>query len=305
MNLEAITGAAAVAFAGAAAFALLARSGQALARVRTASGNFSACIMPEAGQRVRDQLDLVRRKQAILLQTPFLFAILFVFALLAPSPFQGLPGWLLILVAAILFAAVGWTSYGLLRVILARRRLEFVRDANIAIGQGLQKLSGNLNRVFHEVPCGRTVIGNVVVGLQGIYAVYVLARRPGRHNKLRLQNEHLLFAPGKHRISLAPFTEQSELFARQLTKALKVTVRVRTVIAVPGWEIEEQSGDAWLVVNERNLVMLRGWKDSEEYLMHEDVEQLHELLTDRCIRFGRNPSKAPVSFAPDARPASA
>ena len=44
--------------------------------------------------------------------------------------------------------------------------------------------------------------------------------------------------------------------------------------------------------------MLQGWKDNEDYLMHEDVERLHEVLTERCLRFGATPGRAPVGFGP-------
>lgn len=286
MNFEAISGAAAVAVAGSFVFALLARSGLALVRGRSGAGRFAACIMPEAAQRFRDQLENLRRKQSILLAAAGVFIILFPFAyVLAPAArFHGLALWQLVLAAASLAAAAGLAGTRFVRGMVAKRRLEFVRDANIAIGQGLHKLSGNLNRVFHEVPCGAGFIDNVLAGLHGIYAIYVIARRPGRHNHARALGGQLLFAPGRHRIMLTPYVEQSNLLERQLKKALKLPLKVRTVIAVPGWEVEEQSGDGWLVVNERSLTMLRGWKDSEEYLMNEDVARLHQLLTERCMR---------------------
>jgi hypothetical protein len=54
---------------------------------------------------------------------------------------------------------------------------------------------------------------------------------------------------------------------------------VRSVIAVPGWEIHEQSNEEHLLVNDRSLSMLRGWKDQADYLMNEDVDTLHRMLT--------------------------
>lgn len=286
MNFEVISGAAAVALAGSAVFALLARFGQALTRSPAAAGNFTESILPEAAQRFREEFNVLCRKQGVFLTSGFVFTVLFLVAyLLVPANrFDALPVWQLVMTAAMLLAVAAYAAWRLMRLALARRRMAFVRDAAIVTAQGLQKLTGNMNRVFHEVPCGNSILDDVVVGLHGIYAVYVIPRRPGRHNKLRMQRDRLLFAPGKHWIPISPMTEQSDLLARQLKKALDLAVRVRTVIAVPGWEIEEQTGDNCLVVNERNLVMLRGWKDSEEYLMHEDVERLHDLLTERCIR---------------------
>lgn len=286
MDIYAVSGAATIALASTVIFALLARSWQALTRSLNATGNFPACIMAEAAQRFRDELELLSRKQAIFQSSVFVFAAIFVVAyVLGPETlFDDMPAWQLVTALAILSAAAVYATYRILNVVVRRRRLEFERDAGIATGQGLQKLAGSLNRVFHEVPCAQAIIANIVVGLHGVYAVYVIARRPGRHNKLRMHGDRLLFSPGKHSISVSGFMELSERFSRDIKKSLKVVARVRTVLAVPGWEIEEQSGDTCLVVNERNLVMLRGWKDPDDHLMHEDVEKLHELLTERCTR---------------------
>lgn len=298
MTLEAISGAAAVALAVAAAFALLAVPAHWLIRPDKPSSRFAGAIMPEPAQRFRDAHTVLGRRQSLV--TALILVLLAAFAagiaLVPGSRLDTMPSWLRLALAALCGISVVGAVVLFVRLTLARRRLRFVRDAGIAVGQALLKLTGNQNRVFHEVPCGNGILDNLVVGLHGIYAVYVVARRPGRHNRLRLQGDQLLFAPGRHRIAVAPYVERSEALARQLRKALNVALRVRPVIAVPGWEIEHQSGDACLIVNERNLVMLRGWKDNEDYLMHEDVERLQELLTARCLRFADNPARAPVSF---------
>ena len=61
-------------------------------------------------------------------------------------------------------------------------------------------------------------------------------------------------------------------------------VRVRSVIAVPGWDIGEQASENHLLVNERTIPMLRGWRDQSDYLMNEDVDALQKELTARCRR---------------------
>jgi len=39
--------------------------------------------------------------------------------------------------------------------------------------------------------------------------------------------------------------------------------------------------------------MMRGWKDSNDYLLNEDVEVIQNLLTERCTRFagGKSPQR--------------
>ena len=54
------------------------------------------------------------------------------------------------------------------------------------------------------------------------------------------------------------------------------------MIAVPGWEVVEQTNEDHLLVNERNIGMLRGWRDSTDHLMNEDVNILKEAMTARC-----------------------
>ena len=43
--------------------------------------------------------------------------------------------------------------------------------------------------------------------------------------------------------------------------------------------VDNQSSDGHLVVNERTLPMLRGWRDEADYLMDEDVQTLQQHLT--------------------------
>jgi hypothetical protein len=284
MDFGAVSGRAAIAIIGAALFAGIAISWQTLSRSIAGARHFSDCIVSEAGQRFRGEHELARRKQAILLSSGLVFALAFAagFLLLPDRLFADLQGWRLVLIIVALIAAAVYAVYRVSNSFLSLSRLGYARDAHIAAGHGLQKIAGNLNRVFHDVPCASGVIDNVVVGLHGIHAVYVIARRPGRRRKVRLNGDRLRFAPGGYQVSVADYLLRSAQLAREFSKALKHDVRVRSVIAVPGWDIESQSNEHCLVVNERNLVMLRGWKDPNDYLMNEDVEALHELLGERC-----------------------
>ena len=152
----------------------------------------------------------------------------------------------------------------------------------MATGHALQKLTTNQNRVFHDVQCGSQIVDNVVVGLHGIYAVNVIALPPGKDQRVRLRGDELSFASGQDAISLAGFGNTARKLAKELGRMVNHEVRVRSVIAVPGWEVESQRSDDHLVVNERNLAMLTGWKDDKDFLMTEDVVKIHEILTERC-----------------------
>ena len=155
----------------------------------------------------------------------------------------------------------------------------------MAAGHALQKLTANQNRVFHDVPCGTNIIDNVVVGRQGIYAVSVIARKPGKDNRVSLRGDELSFAPENVSMSVSRSGTKSGRLAKEIRKLLHHDVRVRSVVVVPGWEIESQVSDEYLVVNERNVAMLSGWKDQKDFLMNEDVDTVQKMLTKRCTRF--------------------
>ncbi|HSD70052.1 MAG TPA: hypothetical protein VLB07_10885 [Woeseiaceae bacterium] len=289
MTLESVSGALTIALLSTLLFMVVAGVWQTLSRATSGNNRFSHSILYEAAQRFRDQFDSLTRRQSVYLASLLVFVVIFATAfLLGPDRlFQGLAEWQLIaLLAGALLAAL----YGLYRfvaVVLQKKKVEFIRDANIATGHGLLRLTSNQNRVFHDVPCATGVIDNVIVGLHGIYAVCVVAKRPGKDNRVRLNGEQLAFAPGKAVISVADCGKRAEQLAREMRKLLGHEVRVRPVVAVPGWEIDAQASDEYLVVNERNLAMLRGWKDQKDYLMNEDVEHIQKMLTERCTRYKR------------------
>ena len=289
MNLETLSGAASIALASTFVFLLLAKSWHAIARSVGSTSSFPDSIMREAAQRFRDKTDLLTRRLQIYLTSALVFVVIFTLShfLRAGEVFSDIPTWQLAVILAVLSGVSLYAAYHFVTVLLARRRIEFQRDANIATGHGLQKLTANQNRIFHDVPCSAGIIDNVVVGVHGIYAVNVVSRRPRKDNRVRLTGDTLEFAPGNYSFALAGFAQRTSRLAQEFRKVLKHDVRVRSVVAVPGWEIDSQSSDEHLILNERNLAMLHGWKDKNDYLMDEQVEKLQKLLTDRCTRFGR------------------
>lgn len=286
MSLALLSGATTIALASTIIFLLVVKSWHVISQSIVVTTRFPDSIMLEAAQRFRDQLERLGREQTIYLSAALVFSVIFAVTFLFPPQgmFEDLPRWQLILVLVLFAAAAIYTPYRLVRIILKKRQLAYARDANIATGHALQKLNANQNRLFHDVRCGAGVIDNVVVGRHGIYAVNVVAIKPGKDNNVTLRGDKLSF-PGNKVISVARAGVKSAQLAKEIGDLLKHKVRVRTVIVAPGWEVDSQASEAYLAVNERNLTMLTGWKDPNDFLMNEDVDAVQKMLTERCKRF--------------------
>ncbi len=286
MGLEAISVAASIALACTILALLLVKTLRAAAMPLTRGSSFANSIMIEAAQRFRDEVTRLSGERAIYSTGNLVFAATFLVAyLFSPQQiFVGLPIWQHAILLFLVVLSCSYMMYRLSAVALEARRIAFIRDANIATGHGLQKFTSNQNRVFHDVPCASGFIDHVVVGLHGIYAIKVIARRPGKDNRVRLKDDELGFAPGKHVMSLSSFGVKVKQLEVQFRKCVGHEVHVRKVVAVPGWEVGSQASASYLVVNERNLLMMSGWKDPCDYLMNEDLELIHQYLNESNIR---------------------
>ena len=163
-----------------------------------------------------------------------------------------------------------------------RQRVKLKRDANIAIGHQLQRIAAGLGRTYHDVETTSGIIDHIVIGHNGAYAINVVARRAPKNGHAELQSNELKFLPSDKSESIVATAAHIASLEREFRRLLDHRVRVRSVIAVPGWEVSAQSSEEHLLVNERSLPMLTGWKDKADYLMNEDVDALHDLLTSRC-----------------------
>lgn len=284
MDIESISGAATVALTSTLVFVLVAKSWQLINRTVDSNPSFSDSIMREAAQRFRDEFDRLTRAQSIYLSAALVFVVLFIsaYVLNAERLFVGYPAWQLYLLLATLTVGGALVAYRLFATILVRHRVKLTRDANIAIGHELQRIASGLGRAYHDVETSSGIIDHIIIGQSGAYAINVVARGTARNGNVELCGSELVFSPRGKSQSVVAMGENIASLEREFRRLLDHRVRVRSVIAVPGWDITEQGSDEHLLVSERSLSMLRGWKDKADYLMNEDVAALHELLTSRC-----------------------
>jgi len=286
MELEAISGAATVALTSTIVFLLIAKTWNAVSRTVGSTPNFSDRIMHEAAQRFRDELDRLSCSQSTYLSGALVFVMLFIAAyfLQAGHLFTGYPSWQLYLQLVFLVLVSGFAVYCLSRTILARHQVKFLRDANVAIGHQLQQVSVEGTRVFHDVGTTAGVVDHVIVGQKGLYAINVVARRSSKRAQAQLCENRIDYSNGKASQSIVDISAKTTRLQKEFRDLLGHKIRVRSVIALPGWDVEEQSCDNHLLVNERTIAMISGWKDNSDYLMNEDVAALQADLVSRCAR---------------------
>lgn len=284
MDIEGFSGAATVALASTIVFVLVTKSWQIISRSVGSNPSFADSVMREAAQRFRDEFERLTSTQATYFSAGLVFIVLFVaaYALDADRLYAGYPQWQLYLFMFVLLGGVILVLFRLLTTIAARRQIKLLRDANIAIGHQLQRIAAGFGRVYHDVETSAGIIDHVIVGHNGAYAVNVFARKPARGGDVHLDQNKVVFRPsGKERL-IVETGKKTAALEREFRRLLDHRVRVRSVIAVPGWQITEQSSEEHLLVNARSLPMLLGWKDQADHLMNEDVGALHDLLTTRC-----------------------
>lgn len=284
MDIESISGAATVALTSTLVFILVAKSWHLINRSVSGSPSFSGSIMREAAQRFRDEFDRLSRSQSTYLSAAVVFVVLFIaaYVLQAGELFVGYPLWQLYVLLGALASGALLALFRLARTILARHRVKLRRDANIAVGHQLQRLATGVGRTYHDVETSAGVIDHIIIGQNGAYAVSVFAERSAKKGEVSMHSNELQFLPSGKTHSIVATNAKIASLEREFRRLLDHRVRVRSVIAVPGWDIGEQGSEEHLIVNERNLPMLSGWKDQADSLMNEDADALHNLLTTRC-----------------------
>ena len=284
MDIQAVSGAATVAVACAIVFLLVAKSWHLISSVFSGQPNFADSIMSEAAQRFRDELKQLSRTQSSYLGAALVFVVMYVSAIVFQGPelFVGYPEWQLYVVLTVLACAALFVLYRLIRTVISWRALRFLRDANVAIGHQLQRIASAHGRTYHDVPTSAGVVDHVMVGQGGIYAINVVAKRHLKKASVRIEENCLHFSNTDKTLSILDAVAKTNRLQKEFRKITGKNLRIRSVIAVPGWNINDQTGNDHLLVNERNLPMISGWKDHSDNLMNEDVDALHRDLTDRC-----------------------
>jgi len=255
---------------------------------------FGEQILLEPGHRVRQNLQSLDRKYYLYLSALLVYVLLLCVAypLLGKDLSFGPHPWVWLALAALLAVVSLLLPYQIVKLKQARARLAFRRTANIAVGHALQRIASRGYNIYHDVRVGNQTIDNVVIGAKGAYAVnvFVLGNGRAKNGTARLDDSSLVFGKAKTSAPVGVCVNRVGGLSKELSRIIGHPIRVRSVIAVPGWNVASTDSDKHLLVNEKNVVMLTGWTDPDTYLMDDDVAQIHDHLAARCVNGEQTPN---------------
>jgi hypothetical protein len=255
---------------------------------------FGELISLEPGHRVRQSLQKLDRRYYLCLAGLLVYVLLFGVALVLPSqsPDFDVSEWVWLASAVVLAVVSLLLPFRIVKLKQARVRLGFRRTASIAVGHALQRIASRGYNIYHDVRVGNQIIDNVVIGTKGAYAVnvFVLGNNRAKSGTARLDDSSLVIGKAKTSAPVGVSVNRVGGLSKELSKVIGHPIRVRSVIAVPGWNVASTDSDKHLLVNEKNVVMLTGWTDPDTYLMDDDVAQIHDYLATRCMNGKQTPN---------------
>jgi hypothetical protein len=194
--------------------------------------------------------------------------------------------------ALFIIAGVGIIAFYLFKLIQMlnlRRSYQLGYEGEIAVGQEFNQLMRDGYYVYHDFPAGKFNIDHIVVGASGVFAVETKARsKPTSKDrkadaKVKYDGKCIRFPNGTDVASLEQAIRQAEWLSKWLRSAVGEAVRVRPVVALPGWFVERVASGGIPVINPKNfrsIVKPKNGNILSEQMISRIVHQLERKCRD-------------------------
>jgi hypothetical protein len=189
-----------------------------------------------------------------------------------------------------IIGGTGFIAYHLIKLIkLAnlRRSYRLGYEGEIAVGQELNQLMRDGYYVYHDFPAGKFNIDHIVVGNAGVFAVETKARsKPTSKDRqadatVKYDGESLKFPKGTDIQCIEQTRRQANWLSGWLASATGEHVRVRPVLALPGWYVERTSSNGIAVINPKNFRSIAKPKDGTT-LSDQKIKRIVHQLEQKC-----------------------
>lgn len=188
-----------------------------------------------------------------------------------------------------LLAFVSVVAFQTRKLLKAKTRTDKLKngfDAELAVGQELDRLMHAGAWVFHDVPADAFNIDHVVVAPQGLFAIetkgYTKANAPGKSKaRVIVDGQMLRFPDWTSSKPLEQAARQAAWLSKWTTAAIGSPVSAVAILALPGWFVEEQHRGAVRVYSGRRLAWMLTHHRGPT-LSPQDIRRVAHQLDQRC-----------------------
>jgi hypothetical protein len=231
--------------------------------------------------------DGVTENLVLIITTPILLYSIYISSLLFGNSKNSI--WSLIGCIIIGIGFIAYYLFKLIKLMNLRQSYRLGYEGEIAVGQELNQLMRDGYYVYHDFPADKFNIDHIIVGASGIFAVETKARsKPTSKDrkadaKVKYDGKFLRFPNGTDIESLEQARRQAEWLSKWLQSAVGEPVRVRPVVALPGWFVERVASGGIRVINPKNFRSIAKPKDGNilsEKMISRVVHQLEQKCRD-------------------------
>jgi hypothetical protein len=193
-------------------------------------------------------------------------------------------------ITAFIIGGIVFIAYHLFKLIKLINLTQSYRlgyEGEMAVGQELNQLMRDGYYVYHDFPADTFNIDHIVVGTSGVFAVETNARsKPTSKDrradaKVRYDGRCLQFPNGTDVHAIEQAKRQAEWLSKWLRRAVGEAVRVRPVVALPGWFVKRVASGGISVINPKNFRSIAKPKDGN-ILTEQMVSRIVHQLEQKC-----------------------
>jgi hypothetical protein len=221
-----------------------------------------------------------------------IMAPIFIYAIYVSSLSSGNLKFSTSVITAFIIGGIGFIAYHLfklIKLINLRQSCRLGYEGEMAVGQELNQLMRDGYYVYHDFPADKFNIDHIVVGTSGVFAVETKVRsKPTSKDrradaKVRYDGRCLQFPNGTDVQAIEQAKRQAEWLSKWLRSAVGEAVRVRPVVALPGWFVKRVASGGISVINPKNFRSISKPKDGNiltERMISRIIHQLEQKCRD-------------------------
>jgi len=247
--------------------------------------NFLRSPGESLNKKIMEINDRVTENLVLLITTPILLYAIYISSLHFSNPVNSA-----LTLDIYVIAGIGFVVYSLIRLVKLlnlRRSYQLGYEGEIAVGQELNQLMRDGYYVYHDFPGDKFNIDHIVVGASGVFAVETKARsKPTSKDrkadaKVKYDGRCLQFPDGMDVQSIEQAKRQAEWLSKWLRSAVGEAVKVRPVVALPGWFVERVASGGIRVINPKNFRSIAKTKTGSN-LSDQMISRIVHQLERKC-----------------------